>query len=165
MKKESCGVFGTVCQDKNLTSSLIYNGLVSLQHRGQESGGISVLTDSRVKLKKFMGLTVDNLPKSLLTKMKGNIGIGHVRYTTVGHSTLKDAQPFRINYPKHGLVLAHNGNIVNYMNLKKELSENGRPLNSGCDAEILINVLAEELIKTKDLEDVVLSLMERLSPH
>jgi len=162
MKKESCGVFGTVCQDENLTSDIIYNGLVSLQHRGQESGGISVLSDSNIKLKKFMGLIVDNMPKSVLAKMKGNVGIGHVRYTTVGHSTLKDAQPFKLSYPKHGLVLSHNGNIVNYMDLKKELSQNGRLLTSGCDAEILVNVLAEELIKSKDFEDSVLGLMERV---
>jgi amidophosphoribosyltransferase len=162
MKKESCGVFGTVCQDENLTSDIIYNGLVSLQHRGQESGGISVLSDSGIKLKKFMGLAVDNMPKNLLDKMKGNVGIGHVRYTTVGHSTLKDAQPFKLNSPKHGLVFSHNGNIVNYMDLKKEISQNGRSLISACDAEILVNILAEELIKSKDFEDAVLGLMERV---
>lgn len=162
MKKESCGVFGTVCQDENLTPGIIYNGLVSLQHRGQESGGISVLSDSNIKLKKFMGLVVDNMPKSLLAKMKGNVGIGHVRYTTVGHSTLNDTQPFKLNYPKHGLVLSHNGNIVNYMDLKKEITQNGRLLTSNCDAEILVNILAEELTKSKDFEDAVLGLMERV---
>jgi len=162
MKRESCGVFGTVCQDENLTSNTIYNALVSLQHRGQEASGIAVLCDSVIKLKKFMGLSVDTIPKSFLTKTKGKVGLGHVRYTTVGHSTLTDAQPFKINYPKRGLVLSHNGNIVNFVNLKKELTQNGRLLGSGCDAEILINVLAEELIKSKDYEDAVLGLMERV---
>jgi len=162
MKKEYCGIFGTVCQDENLTSSLIYNGLISLQHRGQEASGIAVLSDSSIKLKKFKGLAVDNFPKSLLMKMKGNVGIGHVRYSTVGHSTMRDAQPFRLNYPKRGLVLSHNGNTVNYMDLKKELSKNGRLLTSGNDGEMLVNMLAEELIKSKDYEDAVLGLMERV---
>lgn len=162
MKKEFCGVFGAVCQDENLTSNLIYNGLVSLQHRGQEASGIAVLGESSIKLKKFMGLVGNSIPKTFLTKTKGKMGVGHVRYTTVGHSILKDAQPFKVNYPKRGLVLSHNGNIVNYMDLKKELTNNGRPLGSGCDAEILVNVLAEELIKSKDYEDAILGLMERI---
>jgi amidophosphoribosyltransferase len=162
MKKESCGVFGTVCHDENLTSGIIYNGLISLQHRGQESCGIAILSDSNIKLKKFMGLVVNSVPKSFLARMKGKVGIGHVRYTTVGHSTLNDAQPFKVNYPKRGLVLSHNGNIVNYMDLKREFSQNGRSLTSSCDAEILINILAEELIKSKDYEDAVLGLMERI---
>lgn len=162
MKKESCGVFGAVCQDENLTSRLIYHGLVSLQHRGQESSGIAVLGDSTIKLKKFKGLAVNAIPKSFLNKTKGKVGIGHVRYTTVGHSRLTDAQPFKLNYPKRGLVFCHNGNIVNYMNLKKELTQNNRPIESGCDAEIIVNVLAEELIKSKDHEDAVLGLMERI---
>jgi len=162
MKKESCGVFGTVCQDENSTSNIIYNGLVSLQHRGQEACGIAVLSDSTIKLKKFSGLTVEAIPRSFLTKTKGSLGIGHVRYTTVGRSRLGDAQPFKLTYPKRGLVLAHNGNIVNYMDLKKELTQNGRLLGSGCDAEIIVNVLAEELVKSKDYEDTVLGLMERV---
>jgi len=162
MKREYCGVFGTVCQDENQTSGIIYNGLISLQHRGQEASGIAILSDSTIKLKKFKGLAVDSFPKSLLMKMKGNVGIGHVRYSTVGHSTMKDAQPFRINYPKRGLVLSHNGNTVNYMDLKKELSQNGRLLTSGNDGEMLLNILAEELIKSKDYEDAVLGLMERV---
>ncbi len=162
MKKESCGVFGTVCQDETLTPKLIYNGLVSLQHRGQEASGIAVLNDSGIKIKKFMGLVGNSIPRSFLTKAKGRIGVGHVRYTTVGHSVLKDAQPFKLTYPKRGLALGHNGNIVNYMDLKKELTQNGRVLGGGCDAEIIVNVLAEELIKSKDYEDAVLGVMERI---
>jgi len=162
MKKEYCGIFGTVCQDENLTSSIIYNGLISLQHRGQEASGIAILSDSTIKLKKFMGLVVNTVPRSFLTRTKGKIGVGHVRYTTVGRSKLSDTQPFKINYPKRGLIFAHNGNIVNYVDLKKEMAHNGRELSSGCDAEIMVNILAEELIKSKDYEDAVLGLMERV---
>jgi len=162
MKKEYCGVFGTVCQDENLTSGIIYNGLLSLQHRGQDSSGIAVLNDSTIKLKKFKGIVVDTIPKSFLTKTKGKVGVGHVRYTTVGSSKLSDAAPFKLNYPKRGIVFSHNGNIVNYMCLKKELAQNGRLIGSRCDAEMMVNVLAEELIKSKDYEDAILGLMERV---
>jgi len=155
-------VFGTVCLDENLTSAMIYNGLIALQHRGQESSGISVLNESDIHLKKFNGLVTDSVSLPLISKLKGRIGIGHVRYSTVGSTGMRDAQPFMLNHPKHGLVLAHNGNTVNYANLRKELKENGKYLNSNCDAEIMLNILAEELTNTKDLEDAVLGVMERV---
>jgi len=162
MKKEACGVFGVISKNEDLTSSIIYNGLMALQHRGQESCGISLLNEFDIKLKKFMGLVSNSIPSELLKKLKGRIGIGHVRYSTVGGSRIRDAQPFLIDYPKRGIVLAHNGNLVNYMDLRKELSENGRHLSSTCDAEIILNVLAEELIKGNDIENAVLALMQRV---
>lgn len=155
-------MFGTVSLDENRTSNMIYSGLVSLQHRGQESSGISVLEESRIRLKKFMGLVIDSMPASLISELKGNIGIGHVRYSTVGSSRLRDAQPFKLNYPRHGMALSHNGNTVNYVDLRKEMNEIGRQLSSTCDAEIMVNILAEELTKTKDVEDATLGLMERV---
>ncbi|MDI6826450.1 MAG: amidophosphoribosyltransferase [Candidatus Aenigmarchaeota archaeon] len=162
MKKESCGVFGVFSSDEDQTSNIIYNGLLSLQHRGQEANGIAILNGSEICLKKFTGLVTDTLSPLLLSKMKGNTGIGHVRYSTVGKSRLTDAQPFQVNYPKHGIVLAHNGNLVNYMDLRKELIDSGRNLISTSDAEILINILSEELAESKDIEDAVLGLMERV---
>jgi len=162
MKRESCGVFGVVSQDENLTSHMIYNGLLSLQHRGQESCGISVLSDKEIYLKRFMGLVTHTMSPSLISKIKGHLGIGHVRYSTVGASSLIDAQPFKLDFPKHGVVLAHNGNLVNYMDLRKELNDSGRHLNSTCDGEVILTILAEELTKYKDLEDSVLGVMERL---
>ena len=162
MKKESCGVFGVVSRDENKTSSMIYNGLACLQHRGQEACGICVLDKKNIRLKKFKGLVTESIPKRLLLKFKGNMGIGHTRYSTVGASRVRDAQPFKLDYPRHGIVLAHNGNVVNYMELRKELDKNGRRLSSTCDAEVIMNVLAEELIKTKDIEDAILGVMERV---
>jgi len=162
MKREACGVFGGISFDESITSRLIYRGLISLQHRGQESSGISIFDGSNIKLKKFSGLVAESIPLSSLLKFKGKMGIGHVRYSTIGGSGMKDAQPFMLGYPRHGLVLAHNGNLVNYMDLRKEMNEGGRRLSSGCDAEVILNVLGEELTKTKDLEDAVLGLMERV---
>jgi amidophosphoribosyltransferase len=162
MKKEACGVFGVVSFDESKTSGIIYNGLMNLQHRGQESCGISILEQQKIRLKKFMGLVTQSIPKKLISEWKGKMGIGHVRYSTVGASSLRDAQPFKLSYPKHGLVLAHNGNLVNYLDLRKELNEGGRNLSSTCDAEVLVNILAEEFLRTKDAEDAVLGLMERV---
>jgi len=120
MLKESCGLFGTICEDENVTSNLIYNGLISLQHRGQEACGISVLKDKKVFIKKYLGLVRDSMPIDMISEMKGNIGIGHVRYSTVGMSRVIDAQPFKVDNGKFDVVLAHNGNLVNYVDLRKE---------------------------------------------
>ena len=162
MKKESCGVFGIISNEEDKASSMIYNGLIALQHRGQESCGLSLIDESEIHLKKSMGLVVNAISSDLLKSMKGKVGIGHVRYSTVGGSRLRDAQPFMVDYPKRGIVLAHNGNLVNYLDLRKELNENGRHLTSSCDAEIILNVLAEELLKNKDVENAVLNLMQRI---
>jgi amidophosphoribosyltransferase len=162
MLKESCGFFGTICEDENITSNLIYNGLISLQHRGQEACGISVLKDKKVQIKKYLGLVRDSMPVEEISEMKGNVGIGHVRYSTVGMSRVIDAQPFKIDDGKNSIVLAHNGNLVNYVNLRKELNNTGKDLISTCDAEIILRVFSEELKKSKDIEDTVLGTMERL---
>jgi len=162
MKKESCGVFGILSADENETSRMIYRGLIAIQHRGQESNGIAILDGTKIRLKKFMGLVTDTFTPSLLNQMKGKIGLGHVRYSTVGASRVKDAQPFQTDYSKKGIVLAHNGNLVNYMGLRKEFTEKGRKLISTCDAELYLHVLAEEMARSKDIEDAVLGLMERV---
>jgi len=162
MKKESCGVFSVFSTDENETARMIFKGLLSIQHRGQESNGIAVLDGTKLRLKKFMGLVSDTFTPNLLSQMKGKIGVGHVRYSTVGSSTVKDAQPFQTDYPKKGIVLAHNGNLVNYVNLRKELLDHKINLKSTCDAELYLHVLAEEMSRSKDVEDAVLGLMERV---
>jgi amidophosphoribosyltransferase len=162
MKKESCGVFGISSSNENETSRMIYKGLLSIQHRGQDANGIAVLNGSKLRLKKFMGLVTDTITPSLLTQMKGKVGIGHVRYPTVGTSTVKDAQPFKTDYPKKGIVFAHNGNLVNYVSLRKELIDRKKSLTSTCDAEVYMHILAEEMSRSKDIEDAVLGLMERV---
>ncbi len=160
MKKEACGVLGIRSFDGQDVSKMIYNGLLTLQHRGQESSGISTLDTNQIHLKKTMGLVSSSFPENVLNSLKGKMGIGHVRYSTVGSSTLDNAQPFKVNYPKRGIVLAHNGNLVNYVDMGNELSKNGRNLESKCDAEIIAHKIAEELIKTKDIEKSIGNYME-----
>jgi amidophosphoribosyltransferase len=159
--KEACGVLGIRSSNEEETSKMVYNGLMTLQHRGQESSGISILNKTEIHLKKFMGLVGAAFTERILSEMKGNVGLGHVRYSTVGRSSLMDAQPFKLNYPKKGIVLAHNGNLVNFMDLRRELSTSGRHLESTNDAEIITHLVAEELIKTKDVENAIRNVMNR----
>lgn len=160
LKKESCGVLGARSFNGQDVSKMIYNGLLTLQHRGQESSGISTLNENQIYLKKSMGLVSLSFPENVLNNLKGRMGIGHVRYSTAGTSTIDDAQPFKVNYPKKGIVLAHNGNLVNHLNMRNELSKNGRNLESRCDSEIITHKLAEELIRTKDIEKSIYNYTE-----
>ena len=125
--KEACGVFGIYNPHGEDAASSIYYGLSSLQHRGQESCGIAVFDTSGPKgnmnVQRGMGLVSEVFKEDVLSNMKGNLGIGHVRYSTTGAATLSNAQPLVLNYIKGTLALAHNGNLVNTksfaMNLRK----------------------------------------------
>ena len=122
---EECGVFGIYDFDGNDVANTIYYGLFALQHRGQESCGIAVSDTAGPKGKvsslKGMGLVNEVYTTDSLSKLKGNIGVGHVRYSTAGASTIENAQPLVLNYVKGTLGLAHNGNLVNAPELRREL--------------------------------------------
>ncbi len=160
MKKEACGVFGIRSFDGENVSKMIYKGLLTLQHRGQEASGIATLNESQIHLRKAMGLVSSSYSEMTLSSLAGRMGIGHVRYSTVGTSTITDAQPFKIGHPRKGIVLAHNGNLVNYVELRNRLLKSGRNFDSTCDAEIIAHKVAEELIKTRDIEKAVANYME-----
>ena len=114
---EECGVFGIYCPPGVQAAADLYDGLTALQHRGQESAGISVCdTDGErgnICTLKGMGLVSEVFSPEELSRLKGNIGIGHVRYSTTGGSTVQNAQPIAMNYIKGSYALVHNGNIVN----------------------------------------------------
>ena len=122
---EECGVFGMYDFDGNDVASSIYYGLFALQHRGQESCGIAVSDTEgpkgKVSVYKDMGLVNEVFQPDNLEKLKGNIGVGHTRYSTAGSSTRENAQPLVLNYVKGILGLAHNGNLINALELRKEL--------------------------------------------
>ena len=140
-----CGILGICGGDKDVGLEL-YQGLNVLQHRGQDSAGIITYSE-RFNLKKGNGLVQNVFNTKNLSRLIGNMGIGHVRYPTVGGGGADDAQPFYVNSP-FGIALAHNGNIVNYFQLKEELfRKDFRHLNSNCDAEVLLNVFADELME------------------
>ena len=139
-----CGFIGVIGSDS--AAHEIYDGLHAVQHRGQDAAGI-VTYDGRFHVKKGEGLVRDIFSAANMERLRGGLGVGHVRYPTVGSGGGEDAQPFSVNYP-YGIVMAHNGNVANYDELKTELAGQGRRhLYSGCDVEVLLNVFADALAR------------------
>ena len=138
-----CGILGII-QNKPAVVDL-YDGLLVLQHRGQDAAGIATFNGGQIHLKKGNGLVRDVFRTKNIIRLKGNMGIGHVRYPTAGCQSAEEAQPFYVNAP-FGIALAHNGTLTNYEVLKKEVHEvNLRHLNTTSDSEVLLNILAFEL--------------------
>jgi len=138
-----CGIIGV--SSKGPVNQAIYDGLLVLQHRGQDAAGILTCDGSRVYLRKDNGLVRDVFQQRHMASLKGNMGVGHVRYPTAGCDSPAEAQPFFVNSP-FGLALAHNGNLTNVDQLRDELyREDLRHLNTGSDSEVLLNVFAHEL--------------------
>ena len=138
-----CGFIGLIRSSAAVHE--IYDGLVTIQHRGQDSAGIITYDGDRFHIKKGDGLVRDIFSAANMARLGGDTGIGHVRYPTVGSGGGEDAQPFTVNYP-FGILMAHNGNVANYDSLRGELAEAGlRHLYSGCDVEVLLNIFAKAL--------------------
>ena len=138
-----CGIAGIVSH-QNVNQEL-YDALTVLQHRGQDAAGIVTCDKGRLFLRKDTGLTRDVFNNDQMMKLKGNMGIAHVRYPTAGCASSAEAQPFYVNSP-FGLTLAHNGNLTNTEELKKALFvEDQRHINTDSDSEVLLNIFAHEL--------------------
>ena len=156
---EECGVFGIYDFDGSDVASSIYYGLFALQHRGQESCGIAVSETSGPKGKissyKGMGLVNEVFDEETLEKMKGDIGVGHVRYSTAGASTRENAQPLVLNYVKGTLALAHNGNLINAKELRKDLEYTGAIFQTTIDSEVIAYHIARERLNSKTAEEAV----------
>lgn len=163
---EECGVFGVYDFDGNDVSSTIYYGLFALQHRGQESCGIAVSDTSGPKGKvlssKDMGLVNEAFTTEILKKLKGDIGVGHVRYSTAGSSTRENAQPLVLNYVKGTLALAHNGNLINAPELRKELEYTGAIFQTTIDSEVIAYFIARERLNSKTVEEAVGRAMKKI---
>jgi amidophosphoribosyltransferase len=144
-----CGVLGIFSTEPVIGK--LYTGLLTLQHRGQDSAGI-LTYDGRFHLKKGNGLVRDIFDEHNIARLKGTFGIGHTRYPTVGEGSGEDAQPFWVNSP-YGIAAAHNGNVVNFFELKKELFEKSHKIiNSNCDVEVILNIFAESLERSSRQE-------------
>jgi len=138
-----CGIVGVV--QKSDVNQSIYDALTVLQHRGQDAAGIVTCADKKFYLRKENGLVKDVFDASHMINLHGNVGIGHVRYPTAGCSSSAEAQPFYVNSP-YGIALAHNGNLTNAVELKKQLfRDDRRHINTESDSEILLNIFAHEL--------------------
>ncbi|WP_137937847.1 amidophosphoribosyltransferase [Chitinivorax sp. B] len=141
-----CGIIGVVA--KTPVNQLLYDGLLILQHRGQDAAGIVTMDGPRLHMHKGSGLVRDVFRTRNMRSLQGTSGIGHVRYPTAGSaSSLAEAQPFYVNSP-FGIVLAHNGNLTNADQLKHEMyRQDLRHINTNSDSEVLLNVFAHELQK------------------
>ena len=139
-----CGIVGIA--GVNPVNQSIYDALTVLQHRGQDAAGIATIDENNgFRLRKANGLVKDVFETRHMLRLKGTIGIGHVRYPTAGSSSASEAQPFYVNSP-FGITLAHNGNLTNAHLLRRQLFETARRhINTTSDSEILLNVLAYEL--------------------
>ncbi|MEM6811088.1 MAG: amidophosphoribosyltransferase [Pseudomonadota bacterium] len=138
-----CGIIGLFSHQP--ANQDLYDGLTVLQHRGQDAAGMVTEDDGKFYLRKSNGLVRDVFHIRHMKNLKGNIGIGHVRYPTAGSSSCAEAQPLYVNSP-YGIVLAHNGNLTNSEELSKELFQTDhRHLNTNSDSEVLLNILAHEL--------------------
>lgn len=164
--KEECGVFGMYDFDGNDVATSIYYGLFALQHRGQESCGIAVSETmgpkGKVTTHKDMGLIHEAFTPETLAGLKGDIGVGHVRYSTAGSSTRENAQPLVLNYVKGTLGLAHNGNLINAPELRKELEYTGAIFQTTIDSEVIAYHIARERLNTGSVEEAVGRAMKKI---
>lgn len=138
--RDECGVFG-VWGDPE-ASNLTYLGLHGLQHRGQESAGIVSIEDGTLRTHRGMGLVADVFTADVLDRLAGEQAIGHVRYSTAGSSSLRNCQPFAVDYARGSLAVAHNGTLTNAEALKSSLEEKGSLFHSTSDSEIFLHLMA-----------------------
>ncbi len=173
-KKEGCGITGIALARGNAALPIFY-ALYALQHRGQESAGIAVSVSAGeekekenetseymgdIPLIKGMGFVYEVFDSQRLESLTGNIGIGHVRYSTTGASEVENAEPLLVNYRRGKIAIAHNGNLVNTAELRRELERDGRVFHSDTDTEVIAHLLAKELVRHDPIE-AIRELMKR----
>ena len=156
---EECGVFGVWNETEDAAAHDIYCGLTALQHRGQEAAGIAVCDTYGEKdnlcLYKDKGLVSEVFNENTLEGLKGNIGVGHVRYSTTGDDRIENVQPLVYYYLKGTLALVHNGNIVNSDELKKKLYDDGLVFRATTDSEVIACLVAQKRAHTGSIEEAV----------
>lgn len=144
--KEKCGIFGIFGHSE--ASNLTYLGLYALQHRGQESAGITSFDGRCFHIHRQMGLVADIFKQHILEYLKGEIAIGHVRYSTAGSSNIKNCQPFLMEYALGGLAIAHNGNLINDVPIRRRLVDSGAIFQSNSDTEVIMHLIARSPLPT-----------------
>lgn len=159
---EECGVFGIFDNDGLDVAQLVYYGLFSLQHRGQESCGIAVSQNRDIKHFKNMGLVNEVFTGDVLSQLKGEMAIGHVRYSTTGESRRENAQPLVTKYVKGTLAIAHNGNLTNGDELREEFERRGLIFQTTIDSEAIAYVIAGERLNSKSVEEAVVRSIPRI---
>lgn len=161
--REECGVFGIFSPERAAVAHLTYYGLFALQHRGQESCGIVVNDDGVFEHYKDVGLVNDVFSSRALERLgEGSMAIGHVRYGTTGSTDRVNAQPLMVNHVKGKMALAHNGNLVNSMELRRELEMNGSIFHTTSDTEVISYIVTKERLTAPSIEDAVLRAMDKI---
>jgi len=155
---DECGVFGVYHHPE--AAHLTYLGLHGLQHRGQESAGIVSSSGDRLHEEKGMGHVARIFRKTMLRRLKGDLAIGHVRYSTAGASSVENAQPFLIDSCKGEIAVAHNGNLVNAQAIRMALERDGSIFRTGSDTEVILHLIARS--KKDDLEAAIVEALKQV---
>ncbi len=156
--KEECGIFGIFGNEK--ASEHVFYGLYGLQHRGQEGAGIAVSDGKKIIFEKGYGYVSEIFGEENLKKLRGFHAIGHVRYSTHGESSPRNIQPFIIEGYRGSIAIAHNGNLVNAVELRKKLEEEGAIFQSTSDTEIILHLIARS--KTEDIENAIVDALSKV---
>ncbi|MDF2530554.1 MAG: amidophosphoribosyltransferase [Clostridia bacterium] len=157
---EECGVIGIYEKNNINTANLAYFGLIALQHRGQESAGIAVNNDGIITCYKEMGLVSEVFDNQILNLLKGDMCIGHVRYSTMGESFVTNAQPLVVKYKNGTIALAHNGNLVNAQALRREMEDQGMIFTTSIDSEVIASLIAKNY--TSNIEEAISKTMDKI---
>lgn len=161
--QDKCGILGAYSKIKTEDiSRQIYYGLYSLQHRGQESAGISAYDGVEMSTYRGMGLVCDVFNNGNIKGLNGNVGIGHVRYSTTGKSLIENSQPFVSEFDSGTIAIAHNGDIINSMELRKNLECDGHDFRSTTDSEVICHLLTIEYAHTGDMVKAMKNVSKRL---
>jgi len=156
---EECGIFGVYGHPE--AANLTYLGLYALQHRGQEGSGICSSDGRHLFLEKSRGLVADVFSEKRLKRLPGHIAIGHNRYSTAGSSVLRNVQPIVANFALGTLAIAHNGNLVNAMELRESLENEGAIFQSSSDSEVIVHLIAHA--KGDDFNERVLHALKQIN--
>jgi len=158
--REACGVFGIYGPGEDV-SRLTYFGLFALQHRGQESAGIAVSDGNKLDWHREMGLVYQAFDEPTLTRLQGDLAIGHTRYSTTGSSTIANAQPMTGEWKGGIVALAHNGNLVNALHLRSELEAAGEHFQATSDSEVMLRMVVTEANRVGDVPAAIANCMAK----
>ena len=160
MKKEYCGLFGIYGHPE--AARMAYFGLYAQQHRGQESAGICTWDGQKIREQRGMGLVADVFNERHLGKeLKGDVAVGHIRYSTTGVSLIRNAQPFLVRFGDWRIAVAHNGNLVNTYELRRELEAEGSIFQTTMDTEVVVHLIAKHL-NGGTIEDAIIKACQRI---
>lgn len=142
--EEECGVFGVYCKENKEVSQMCYYAMYALQHRGQESAGITVSNGGQLYSYKGMGLTADVFTEETLNQLQGNAAIAHVRYSSFKDNKIENAQPIESRFKLGQIAVAHNGNLTNSKVIRELLEDGGATFTSTSDSEVVIKMIARK---------------------